>query len=73
MTVSREGEVLGQGSLLPGHFAELEGGYRAGFAGLQMWSEIVISRRNYRGVVLAGVTCSLVGLMVWVVARWRRW
>jgi hypothetical protein len=71
MTVSREGEVLGQGSLLPGHFAELDGGYRAGFAGLQMWSEIVISRRNYRSAVLAGVVLSLIGLFAWVLARWR--
>ena len=73
LTVRREGELLGRGSLLPGHFAEIEDGYRIGFADLHRWSEIDISRRNYGGVVIAGALLLLVGAPLWPLAAWRRW
>lgn len=71
LTVSREGAVLGRGSLLPGHFAEISSDYRVGFAGLEQWSEIVISRRNYGQVVLAGGALVVVGAILWPLAHWR--
>jgi hypothetical protein len=71
--VQQQGRLLGRGSLLPGHFAEIEGGYRVGFAGLQRWSEIVISRRNYGQLVLAGGCVALAGGILWPLAAWRRW
>jgi hypothetical protein len=50
--LSKNGEVLGSGILRPGFFADVEGGWRVGFAGAKKWSEIDISRRNYAGVGL---------------------
>lgn len=73
LAVSREGETLGSGKLLPGHFAEIGEGYRIGFAGLEQWSEIVISRRNYGRLVLAGGIVALLGGMLWLLASWRGW
>lgn len=73
LAVTRDGEALGQGRLLPGHFAEIDQGYRLGFTGLEKWSEIVISRRNYGGVVLAGAIVVLVGVILWSLAVWRGW
>ncbi len=70
LSVTKEGVLLGEGRLLPGHFAEIEQGYRIGFAGLEKWSEIDISRRNYGAIVLAGLFASLVGALSWAVARW---
>jgi hypothetical protein len=64
---------LGSGSLLPGHFAALEDGYQIGFAGLQKWSEIDISRRNYGQLVVGGAIVAAFGALFWPVASWRRW
>jgi hypothetical protein len=71
LAVSRDGEALGAGRLLPGHFADIEEGYRIGFAGLERWSEIVISRRSYGHAVLAGTGLFVVGAVLWLVAVWR--
>lgn len=73
LVVSREGRPLGRGELLPGHFAEMDEGYRIGFAGLERWSEIDVSRRNYRRVGLAGAALAALGAVLWPVALWRRW
>ncbi|MBI3185626.1 MAG: hypothetical protein HYZ28_26100 [Myxococcales bacterium] len=68
----RQGEKgLGHGELTLGHFVELEGGYRVGFAGLGRWSEIDFTRRNYREVVLLGALAAAVGLLG-LVATFRR-
>ena len=72
LAVLREGKLLGRGSLLPGHFAELADGYRLGFTGVPMWSEVDISRRNYREVVLIGVAFALLGAILWPLASWRQ-
>jgi len=68
--VTRDGRSLGRGSLLPGHFAEIDQGYRIGFAGIEKWSEIDVSRRNYRGVVLAGALLAVLGGLAWPIAWW---
>jgi hypothetical protein len=73
LVVLREGRPLGRGQLLPGHFAEIDQGYRIGFAGLERWSEIDVSRRNYRQVGRVGAVLALLGAILWPVARWRRW
>lgn len=70
LELTLEGKPLGRGTLLPGHFADLDHGYRVGFAGLEHWSEIVISRRNYRRWVLSGAGLALAGALLWPVARW---
>ncbi len=72
LTVTLDGRQLGSGRLLPGHFAELDDGYRVGFAGLKRWSEIVISRRNYGTVLLAGTGLAAVGGFLLLVGRTRR-
>jgi hypothetical protein len=71
LALSRDGIALGQGDLLPGHFADIAEEYRVGFAGLERWSEIDISRRNYSWVVQVGVLLFLLGGMLWVVAFLR--
>jgi hypothetical protein len=73
LRVRRGSRLLGQGSLLPGHFAEIDGGYRIGFAGLKKWTELDVSRRNYPEPMIAGGAVSLAGLLVWPFAAWRRW
>ncbi len=73
LTVTLGERLLGSGSLLPGHFAELDGGYRVGFAGLKMWSEIVISRRSYGTVVLAGAGLAVTGALMLLLALRRGW
>jgi hypothetical protein len=73
LVVRREGKVLGRGALLPGHFAELSEGYRVGFAGLQKWSEIDVSRIHYGPVVMVGALLALAGALFWLLARWRDW
>jgi hypothetical protein len=70
LALTLDGEPLGRGTLLPGHFADLGQGYRVGFAGLEQWSEVVISRRNYGGIVLAGAGLAVAGALLWPVARW---
>lgn len=73
LEVSRDGELLGRGALLPGHFAELQQGYRTGFAGLESWSEIDIVRRNYDRLVRVGGAIAALGLLLWPLAAWRGW
>lgn len=71
LQVWHEGVLLGQGNLLPGHFAELEKGFRVGFAGLLKWSEIDVFRRNYSRLVFSGGAVALLGGLAWPLARWR--
>jgi hypothetical protein len=71
LAMTRMGEPLGRGSLLPGHFADISDDYRVGFAGLRKWSEIDIARRCYEPVVAGGAGMALLGLVFWPVARWR--
>jgi hypothetical protein len=73
LAVTGPGGPLGRGSLLPGHFAALDDGYRIGFAGLHRWSEIDISRRNYGQLVLGGAIVAGLGALFWPIASWRRW
>ncbi len=73
LRVTRGGRLLGAGELLPGHFADLEDGYRIGFAGLKKWSEIDISRRNYPAPIFAGLGLLLLGTVLWPLAVWRGW
>ena len=69
LTVARDGSPLGRGRLLPGHFASIDGGYRIGFAGLEKWSEIVISRRDHGDVVRVGTVLAAIGGLLWLVFR----
>ena len=71
LAVMHEGAAIGRGKLLPGHFADLERGYRVGFAGLEKWSEVDVSRRTYGGAVLAGAALALGGAVLWPIAAWR--
>ena len=71
LSVRREGTAIGRGKLLPGHFADLEQGYRVGFAGLEKWSEVDVSRRTYGSAVLAGAALALGGAVFWPFAAWR--
>jgi len=73
LDVTQDAVPLGRGRLLPGHFADIERGYRVGFTGLGKWSEIDISRRNYGGLVVAGGTVAVIGAMLWPLAAWRGW
>ena len=68
LSVRRGEEELGSGELSLGHFAQLEDGYRAGFAGLKYWTEVDISRRNYQGPMAAGAALALAGALGWLVA-----
>jgi hypothetical protein len=70
LTIHRDGQLLGSGTLLPGRFADLAGGHRVGFVGLKRWSEIDVSRRHYGSVVLAGAVIAGAGLAAWPVCRW---
>lgn len=72
LTVRRDGELLGKGRLLPGHFAEVGDGYGLGFAGLRRWSEIDVSRRDYSAFVLAGGAIAALGLFGMVLAALGR-
>ena len=49
----------------------IEEGYRIGFAGLEKWSEVDVSRRTYGGAVLAGAALALAGAVLWPIAAWR--
>lgn len=71
LDVSQEGESLGGGPLLPGHFADIDREYRIGFTDLQRWSEIVISRRNYAPLMKVGGVIMATGLLLWPLAWWR--
>ena len=70
LSVRREGDLLGRGRLLPGEFADIGQGYRIGYAGLEQWSEIVISRSNYGRWVIAGAIVALVGLALLPFMSW---
>jgi hypothetical protein len=70
LRVARQGAPLGRGNLALGHFAELEQDYQVGFAGLERWSEIDVSRRNYREAILAGGILAVLGALAWPVAWW---
>ena len=72
LEVQRAGELLGRGPLRPGHFAELDDGFRIGFVALSYWSEIDLSRRTYSGVLRAGGWMALAGLVAWPLTRLRR-
>jgi hypothetical protein len=69
--VDKDGRPLGEGRLLPGQFASIDEGYSVGFAGLERWSEIVVSRRNYGLLVLVGTGLALLGGVLWALAVWR--
>lgn len=73
--ISQDGRPLGRGSLKPGEFADLDGGYRVGFVGLKRWSEIDLSRNTSPLPILAGAGLAALGLLaqlvVFVVARAR--
>ncbi|MGB3564207.1 MAG: hypothetical protein WBC09_14255 [Thermoanaerobaculia bacterium] len=71
LAVEKAGQPLGEGQLLPGIFASIDEGYSVGFAGLEKWSEIVVSRRNYGFLVLAGTGLALLGGVLWALAGWR--
>jgi hypothetical protein len=65
MELRKGAAVLGAGELSPGHFAELPGGFRVGFAGLKKWTELDVRRRNYRTPMLAGAAIALCGGLAW--------
>ena len=67
--VERSGVALGGGPLLPGHFAEIDDRYRVGFTDLRRWSEIVLTRRNYAGLMAPGLAATAVGWLLWPIAR----
>jgi hypothetical protein len=71
LAVERDGAPVGRGTLRPGEFVELQGGVRVGFAGLQRWSEILFSRRNYTVLVLAGSALAALAGLAWAVVAWR--
>ncbi len=64
MTVRQGREVVGGGSLNPGHVAQLNNGMTLTFAGLKKWAEIDISRRNYPGPILAGGGAVVLGVLL---------
>jgi hypothetical protein len=72
LEVSGAGKDLGSGRLTLGHFAELADGYRVGFAGLHMWTEVVLSRQTYTEPMVAGMVVALVGGLFWLAAGIRR-
>ncbi|MBI5509405.1 MAG: hypothetical protein HY903_11695 [Deltaproteobacteria bacterium] len=72
LEMKRDGQSLGSGELLPGHFADLQDGYRVGFAGLKKWSEIDISRRSYPVPIAAGLGMMVMGSALWLLAVWRK-
>lgn len=69
LEVKKGDEILGTGTLLPGHFADLKDGYRVGFAGLKKWTEIDISRKNYPLPMFVGSGMVLLGIITWPVLR----
>jgi hypothetical protein len=71
VSVRRGEQPLGQGRLSLGHFAEIGGEYRIGFAGLERWSEIDFSRRSSRRQVQWGFGLLLIGLSVLVLRENR--
>ncbi len=67
VAVSKEGVEVGRGRLRLGHFADIPGGYRIGFAGLERWSEIDVARSSYPRTIRAGLALILLGSIVWLV------
>lgn len=63
LAVTQDAEPLGRGELKLGHFAELEKGYRVGFAGLKRWAEIDLSRRMSQVPMRAGGVLLLLGAL----------
>jgi hypothetical protein len=73
LAVEKAEQRLGEGQLLPGQFATIDEGYSVGFVGLERWSEIVVSRRNFGLLVFVGGGLALLGGIGWVLAVWRKW
>lgn len=71
VALRRGEETLGAGELLPGHGATMKDGWHVGFGGMKMWSEIDLRRHDFHPAVLLGLVATVVGLCVWLVARWR--
>lgn len=71
LTVVDDGRRVGSSELELGHFVEVRPGLRVGLAGMPRWTEIDVSRRSYRGVMLAGAGTFVVGLLAWACAAWR--
>jgi hypothetical protein len=71
----RDGRVAGSGVVQPGYYASFgEGGaWRVGFAGLEKWSEIDVSRRSYDAVLIGGALVAAAGALGFALAAWRRW
>jgi hypothetical protein len=67
LAVSKDGKAIGEGTLMPGHFASISEGYRVGFAGLKKWSEIDVSRKNYPVPMFTGAGIMIAGLLLWPV------
>ena len=72
LSVHAAGKTVGSGSLLPGHFADMDDGIRVGFAGLHKWSEIVLSRRSYGPFVLAGAILAAAGGLLHALSLGKR-
>jgi hypothetical protein len=70
LALSRGDDLLGEGRLLPGHFADIGDDLRVGFVGLGKWSEVLVSRRNYGRLVLVGAAAALAAAILWIPARW---
>ena len=64
ISVTHRGAALGRGVLSPGHFVDLEGGYRVGFVGLKMWTEVDVARPSPRTAILGGFGVMALGLVV---------
>ncbi len=73
LSIDRDGKAIGGGKLNPGFSAELDGGHRVLFKGLQRWSEIDFSRRTYTRQMLIGLAVAALGLVIWPLAAWRGW
>ncbi|HSN15924.1 MAG TPA: hypothetical protein VLT61_14930, partial [Anaeromyxobacteraceae bacterium] len=73
LRVEKGGRELGGGALTPGHFADVGEGYAIGYAGMRRWSEVDVRRAGMARWVRAGLLASAAGLLLWLIATWRRW